>query len=44
MESGARRPLSVSTDLIAIVAMRCAYLLDRLAARGEPVDRAGSGK
>jgi hypothetical protein len=24
--------------------MRCAYLLDRLAARGEPVDRAGSGK
>ena len=44
MEGGARRPLSVSTDLIAVVAMRCAYLLDRLAARGEPVDRAGSGK
>jgi hypothetical protein len=41
---GARRPLSVSTDLIGVVAMRCAYLLDRLAARGEPVDRAGSGK
>ena len=44
MEAGARRPLSVSTDLIAVVAMRCAYLLDRLAAGGEPVDRAGSGK
>jgi predicted nuclease with RNAse H fold len=44
IESGARRPLSVSTDLIGVVAMRCAYLLDRLAARGEPVDRAGSGK
>ncbi len=44
MEAGARRPLSVSTDLIAVVAMRCAYLLDRLAARGEPVDRAGWGK
>lgn len=24
--------------------MRCAHLLDRLAARGEPVDRVGSGK
>ena len=44
MERGGRRPLSVSTDLIGVVAMRCAYLLDRLAARGEPVDRAGSGK
>jgi len=44
IERGARRPLSVSTDLIGVVAMRCAYLLDRLAARGEPVDRAGSGK
>ena len=44
IEHGARRPLSVSTDLIGVVAMRCAYLLDRLAARGEPVDRAGSGK
>lgn len=43
IESGARRPLSVSTDLIGVVAMRCAFLLDRLAARGEPVDRAGSG-
>jgi hypothetical protein len=44
IEHGARRPLSVSTDLIGVVAMRCAYLLDRLAAIGEPVDRAGSGK
>jgi predicted nuclease with RNAse H fold len=44
IEGGARRPLSVSTDLIGVVAMRCAYLLDRLAARGEPVDRAGSSK
>jgi predicted nuclease with RNAse H fold len=44
IEGGARRPLSVSTDLIGVVAMRCAYLQDRLAARGEPVDRAGSGK
>ena len=44
IEGGARRPLSVSTDLIGVVAMRCAYLLDRLAASGEPVDRAGSGK
>jgi predicted nuclease with RNAse H fold len=43
IERGARRPLSVSTDLIGVVAMRCAYLLDLLAARGEPVDRAGSG-
>jgi predicted nuclease with RNAse H fold len=44
IERGARRPLSVSTDLIGVVAMRCAFLLDRLAALGEPVDRAGSGK
>ncbi len=44
IEEHGRRPLSVSTDLIAVVAMRCAYLLDRLADRGEPVDRAGSGR
>jgi predicted nuclease with RNAse H fold len=44
IESGVRRPLSVSTDLIGVVAMRAANLLDLLAARGEPVDRAGSGK
>lgn len=41
---GVRRPLSVSTDLIGVVAMRCANLLDRLAAKGQPVDRGGSGK
>ena len=44
IEHGARRPLSVSTDLIGVVAMRCAYLLDRLAALDDPVDRSGSGK
>ena len=44
IERGIRRPLSVSTDLIGIVAMRAATLLDALAARGEPVDRAGSGR
>jgi predicted nuclease with RNAse H fold len=44
IESGARRPLSVSTDLIGVVAMRCAYLLDRLALVGQTVDRAGAGK
>ena len=44
IEQGSRRPLSVSTDLIGVVAMRCVNLLDRLAARGEAVDRAGSGK
>lgn len=44
IEAGGRRPLSVSTDLIGVVAMRCAYLLDRLGAAGEPVDRAGAGK
>jgi predicted nuclease with RNAse H fold len=44
IEQGARRPLSVSTDLIGVVAMRCANLLDRLAKAGEPVDRSGAGK
>ena len=44
IEGGVRRPLSVSTDLIGVVAMRAANLLDSLAARGDPVDRAGSGK
>lgn len=38
-----RWPLSVSTDLIGVPAMRCASLLDSLAARGAPVDRSGSG-
>jgi predicted nuclease with RNAse H fold len=44
IEQGSRRPLSVSTDLIGVVAMRCAHLLDRLASAGEPVDRSGAGK
>jgi hypothetical protein len=39
-----RRPLSVSTDRIGVTAMRCAALLDELAARGERVDRGGAGK
>jgi predicted nuclease with RNAse H fold len=38
-----RPPLSVSSDLIAVTAMRCALLLSRLAERGVPVDRAGAG-
>lgn len=44
IEAGVRRPLSVSTDLIGVVAMRAANLLDELAARGQPVDRAGGGR
>ncbi|MGH2983429.1 MAG: DUF429 domain-containing protein, partial [Solirubrobacterales bacterium] len=44
ISDGVRRPLSVSTDLIGVVAMRAAFLLDRLAALGEPIDRAGTGK
>ena len=38
-----RPPLSVSSDLIAVTAMRCALLLTRLAEDGVAVDRAGSG-
>lgn len=37
-----RWPLSVSTDRIGVAAMRCASLLDSLAAQGAPVDRCGS--
>lgn len=37
-------PLSVSTDLIGVTAMRCAALLDALAAAGLPVDRVGGGQ
>ena len=37
-------PLSVSADRIGSVAMRCAILLAELARRGQPVDRAGTGK
>lgn len=39
-----RRPLSVASDRIAIPAMRAARLLTKLADRGVPVDRAGSGR
>jgi predicted nuclease with RNAse H fold len=37
-------PLSMSADRIAIPAMRAATLLAALAERGEPVDRAGTGR
>jgi hypothetical protein len=40
----ARRPLSVSSDLIAVVAMRCASLLSLLERAGESTDRSGIGK
>jgi hypothetical protein len=40
----ARRPLSVSSDLIAVTAMRCARILSALGDKGDPVDRDGSGK
>lgn len=36
-------PLSVSADRIGHTAMRCVRLLARLAAAGQPVDRAGGG-
>ena len=35
------RPLSVSSDLIAVPAMRCAQLLQRLAGEGMAIDRSG---
>lgn len=38
-----RWPLSVSTDRLGLTAMRCAGLLDRIAASGVAVDRAGAG-
>lgn len=38
-----RPPLSVSTDLLGVVALRAARLLDGLAAKGVPVPRDGSG-
>ncbi|MFG2099889.1 DUF429 domain-containing protein [Micromonospora echinaurantiaca] len=38
-----RPPLSVAADRIAHTAMRCAALLARLAADGQPVDRSGGG-
>ncbi|MGW1748888.1 DUF429 domain-containing protein [Streptomyces sp. NPDC002092] len=39
-----RPPLSVSTDLLGVVALRAARLLDALAATGTPVPRDGSGR
>ena len=39
-----RWPLSVSTDRLAMTALRCAGLLTRLQAAGEQVDRSGRGK
>lgn len=36
-------PLSVAADRIGLAAMRCASLLARLAAAGQPVDRSGAG-
>ncbi len=40
-----RRPLSVSTDLIGITALRCARLQVLIAAAtGDPVDRTGAGR
>ncbi|MEU5563610.1 DUF429 domain-containing protein [Micromonospora musae] len=38
-----RPPLSVAADRIAHTAMRCAALLARLGADGQPVDRSGGG-
>lgn len=38
-----KQPLSVSTDKLGLVAMRCAVLLEDLAAAGRSVERSGSG-
>ena len=43
-EATGRRPLSVSTDLIGVVALRAIGLQDELASRGSPVDRTGRGR
>jgi hypothetical protein len=42
-ETSRRPPLSVSTDLLGVVALRAAYLLDALEATGVAVPRDGSG-
>jgi predicted nuclease with RNAse H fold len=42
-EREGRWPLSVSTDRIGVVALRCALLLDRHAGKGKPLRRDGSG-
>lgn len=41
--AGKGRPLSVSADKLGVVAVRAAYLLERLAEGGESVPRDGSG-
>lgn len=43
-EATGRRPLSVSTDLIGVVALRAVDLQTALAAKGDPVDRTGLGR
>ena len=43
IELTGQQPLSVSSDRIAVTAMRCAGLLTRLAGEGPELDRAGGG-
>ena len=43
-ETLGRWPLSVSSDLIAVPAMRAVRLLAEVAAAGEAIDRSGSGR
>ncbi len=43
-EESGRRPLSVSTDLIGVVALRAIDLQNAMTAKGEPVDRTGLGR
>jgi predicted nuclease with RNAse H fold len=38
-----KRPLSVATDRLGLTAIRCAVILDQLAAAGHDVDRSGAG-
>jgi predicted nuclease with RNAse H fold len=44
VEARARLPLSVSTDLIAVAAMRCATVLNAFEDGGRPLDRTGGEK
>jgi hypothetical protein len=44
LREAGQRPLSVSSNLIAIPAMRAAAVLSTLTARGAPVNRAGLGR
>ena len=43
IEQTGQQPLSVSSDRIAVTAMRCAGLLTRVAGGGSELDRAGGG-